>query len=103
MSARAQFWLFQGLGWSVFVGALLLPWLGALPLQGMLIAKAPLVAAGIGVTLLLRALYRALLKAGAHGWMLAAAVGVASYAAALVWSFTADWTSRTLLHGVGHV
>jgi two-component system LytT family sensor kinase len=103
MSARAQFWLFQLLGWSVFVGALLFPWLGALPLQGMLLAKAPLIAAGIGVTLLLRALYRALLGAGAHGWMLALAVGVASYISAVAWSVSADWMSRTLLHGAEHV
>jgi two-component system, LytTR family, sensor kinase len=103
MSARAQFWLFQGLGWSAFVGALLFPWLGALPLQGMLLAKAPLIAAGIAVTLLLRALYRALLRAGARGWMLAPVIGVASYSAAIVWSFAADWGSRTLLHDVEHV
>jgi hypothetical protein len=103
MSARAQFWIFQALGWGAFVGALLFPWLGALPLEGMLIAKAPLIAAGIGVTLLLRVLYRAMLKAGARGWMLAAAIGVASYAAAVLWTTTADWTSRALLHGVEHV
>src|SRR5256885_10663890 len=103
MSARAQFWIFQGLGWSAFVCALLFPWLGALPLQGMLLAKAPLVAAGVAVTLLLRLLYRTLLDAGARGWMLVVAVGVASYAAAIVWSITADWTSRTLLHDVEHV
>jgi two-component system, LytTR family, sensor kinase len=103
MSARGQFWLFQCLGWCTFVAALLFPWLGALPLQGMLIAKAPLVAAGIGVSLLLRILYRALLKAGARGWMLALAVGVASYVAAVAWSISADWASRTLLHGGEHV
>lgn len=103
MSARAQFWVLQALGWGAFVGALLFPWLGALPLEGMLLAKAPLIAAGVGVTLLLRMLYRALLKAGARGWMLAAAIGAASYAAAVLWSFTADWTSRALLHGAEHV
>jgi hypothetical protein len=85
------------------VAALLFPWLGALPLHGMLVAKAPLIAAGIGVTLLLRMLYRALLRAGARGWMLALAVGAASYIAAIAWSTSADWTSRTLLHGAEHV
>jgi two-component system, LytTR family, sensor kinase len=103
MSSRAQFWLFQSLGWTAFVAALLFPWLGALPLQGMLMAKAPLVAAGVGVTLLLRELYRALLKAGARGWMLVLAVSLASYAAAIAWSTSADWASRVLLHGVEHV
>jgi two-component system, LytTR family, sensor kinase len=103
MSSRAQFWLFQSLGWTAFVAALLFPWLGALPLQGMLMAKAPLVAAGVGVTLLLRELYRALLKAGARGWVLVLAVSVASYAAAIAWSTSADWASRVLLHGVEHV
>jgi hypothetical protein len=103
MSARTQFWLFQGLGWSAFVGALLFPWLGALPLQGMLIAKAPLIGVGIAVTLLLRALYRALLAARAPGWMLALTIASASYAAAILWSTSADWTSRRLLHEVEHV
>ena len=103
MSARSQFWIFQALGWGAFVGALLFPWLGALPLEGMLLAKAPLIAAGIGVTLLLRLLYRALLRAGARGWVLAAAIGAASYGAAVLWTITADWTSRVVLHGVEHV
>ncbi|HMA03989.1 MAG: sensor histidine kinase [Gemmatimonas sp.] len=103
MSARAQFWVLQALGWGAFVGALLFPWLGALPLEGMLLAKAPLIAAGVAVTLLLRMLYRALLKAGARGWVLAAAIGAASYTAAVLWSVTADWTSRALLHGAEHV
>jgi signal transduction histidine kinase len=102
MSARAQFWLFQCFGWTAFVTALLLPWLGVLPLQGMLIAKAPLIAAGVTVTLLLRMLYRALLRAGARSWTLVLAVSAASYAAALAWSFSADWMSRVLLHGVEH-
>ena len=66
MSARWQFWLFQCLGWSAFVGALLLPWLGALPLGNMLVAKAPLVVVGVGVTLLLRLLYRELRRRGAR-------------------------------------
>ena len=69
----------------------------------MLLAKAPLVAAGLAVTLLLRELYRALLGAGARGWMLALAVAAASYAAAMLWSTTADWASRTLLHDAEHV
>ncbi|HEY2896881.1 MAG TPA: histidine kinase [Gemmatimonadaceae bacterium] len=103
MSARTQFWLFQCLGWTGFVAALLFPWLGALPLQGMLIAKAPLIIAGVAVTLLLRMFYRALLKAGVRGWMLVLAVSVATYAAAIAWSFSADWISRVLLHGVEHV
>jgi LytS/YehU family sensor histidine kinase len=55
------------------------------------------------VTLLLRALYRALLVRGAPGWMLALAIAIASYAAAMLWSASADWTSRRLLHGVEHV
>ncbi|MDQ2765650.1 MAG: histidine kinase [Gemmatimonadota bacterium] len=102
MSARAQFWLLQLLGWSAFVLALLFPWLGALPLQRMLIAKAPLVVAGIAVTVLLRALYRALLKRGAHGWSLAAIVALASYAAAIAWSSSADLISRSVLHDAEH-
>ena len=102
MSARAQFWLLQLLGWTAFVVTLLLPWLGSYPLRGMLVAKAPLVAAGIVATLLLRALYRALLKRGAHGWSLAAAVGLASYAAGLAWSASADLISRSVLHGAEH-
>ena len=102
MSARTQFWLFQCLGWTAFAAALLFPWLGALPLQGMLIAKAPLIAAGVAVTLLLRALYRALLKAGARGWTLGLAVSAALYVAAIAWSSSADWTSRVLFHGVEH-
>ena len=102
MSARMQFWLLQLLGWSVFVGALLLPWLGSYPLGGMLAAKVPLVGAGIAATLLLRALYRALLNRGAHGWSLAAAVGLASYAAGLAWSSSADLISRSVLHGAEH-
>jgi two-component system LytT family sensor kinase len=103
MRSRAQFWLFQSLGWTAFVAALLFPWLGALPLEGMLVAKAPLVAAGVAVTLLLRMLYRALVKGGARGWPLVLAVSVASYVAAIAWSFSADWASRVLLHGVEHV
>jgi anti-sigma regulatory factor (Ser/Thr protein kinase) len=103
MSARKQFWLFQLAGWGAFVGALLLPWLGALPLGGMLVAKGPLVAVGVASTLLLRELYRMLRSARVHGWMLAAAVGIASYLAAIAWSVTADWASRTLLNGAEHV
>jgi two-component system, LytTR family, sensor kinase len=103
MSSRAQFWLFQGLGWTAFVAALLFPWLGALPLQGMLVAKAPLLASGIAVTLLLRMLYRTLLTAGARAWKLVLSVSVASYAAAVAWSFSADWMSRALFHGTEHV
>jgi two-component system, LytTR family, sensor kinase len=103
MSSRAQFWLFQCLGWTAFVAALLFPWLGALPLRGMLIAKTPLIAAGIIVTLLLRMLYRALLKTGARGWTLVLSVGIASYVAAIAWSISADWISRVLLHEAEHV
>ncbi|MEP7065504.1 MAG: histidine kinase [Gemmatimonadota bacterium] len=103
MSARKQFWLFQLLGWSAFVGALLLPWIGTLPLWSMLVAKAPLVVVGVAATLLLRLLFRALRNAGAHGWLLGLAVGAASYLAAVAWSITADWTSRALLHGAEHV
>jgi two-component system LytT family sensor kinase len=103
MSARRQFWLFQCLGWCAFVGALLFPWLGALPLRGMLAAKAPLIVAGVAITLLLRLFYRALIRARVRGWMLALAVGVASYIAATGWSFSADWASRTLLHGGEHM
>src|SRR6478609_3671955 len=103
MSARQQFWLFQALGWSAFVGALLLPWLGALPLGSMLVAKAPLVAAGVGVTLLLRLVYRELRQRGAPAWMVAATIIVASSLAAIAWSGVADWTSRVLLRGAEHV
>ena len=103
MSSRAQFWILQCLGWTAFVVALLFPWLGALPLSGMLVAKAPLVAAGIAVTLLLRMLYRALVRAGARAWMLVLSVSITSYAAAVAWTTTADWTSRVLLHGAEHV
>ena len=103
MSARVQFWLFQCLGWSAFVGALLLPWIGALPLGGMLLAKAPLVGVGVGVTLLLRALYREMLRAGAHGWLLALAMVAASCAGATLWSTASDWMSRTLLHDAEHI
>jgi two-component system LytT family sensor kinase len=102
MSARRQFWLFQTLGWSAFVGALLLPWLGALPLQSMLLAKAPLIGAGVGVTLLLRLFYRELLQRGARSWVLVASVIVASYAAAIAWSDIADWTSRVVMHAGEH-
>lgn len=102
MSARVQFWLLQLLGWTAFVATLLLPWLGSYPLRGMLVAKAPLVAAGIVATLLLRALYRVLLKRGAHGWSLAAAVGLASYGAGVAWSSSADLISRSVMHGAEH-
>ena len=102
MSARTQFWLFQCLGWSAFVGALLLPWLGALPLGSMLVAKAPLVGAGVGVTLLLRLLYRELIRRGARAWMIAATIVAASYIAAIAWSGIADWTSRVVLRGAEH-
>jgi signal transduction histidine kinase len=103
MSARLQFWLLQSLGWSAFVVALLLPWLGAFPLGGMLVAKAPLVGAGIAATLLLRALYRMLLRRGMRDWMLAVVVCGASYVAAVAWSTGADLISRTLLHDSEHV
>ena len=102
MSARTEFWLFQCFGWSTFVGALLLPWLGAVPLQNMLVAKAPLIATGVAATLALRVLYRALLARGTRPWLMAASVLIASYIAALAWSDIADRISRTVLHAAGH-
>lgn len=103
MSARRQFWLLQCLGWSSFVGALLLPWLGTIPLHVMLAAKVPLVASGIAASLLLRALYRRLLARGTPGWMLVTSVIVASFAAAIAWSTTSDWISRVIMQGTEHV
>ncbi|MFI5243409.1 MAG: sensor histidine kinase, partial [Gemmatimonadales bacterium] len=101
-TARAQFWILQAVGWSAFVGALMQPRRGAIPLSRMLMANAPLVITGVAATLLLRALYRALTRRAAPGWVVAATVAAYSYLLALAWSTSADWASRSLLHGSEH-
>ena len=80
------FWLLQAAGWTAFVGALLLPWLGSYPAGPMLARKIPIACVGLLTTLGLRWLYRAVRRRGYPPWVVGAAAIAGSGAGAWVWA-----------------
>jgi hypothetical protein len=92
--ATRTFWALQIAGWTAFVGALLVPWLGAYPLRWMLWNKLPLVLTGFATTLLLRAVDRRLLRRDASVWILAGAAAASSYLGSIPWAAAAAWVGK---------
>ena len=60
ISPATRFWAINAMGWSVYAGALMIPWLGRYSVLDMLPNKVVIAATGVAVTGGLRALYRRL-------------------------------------------
>jgi two-component system, LytTR family, sensor kinase len=95
-ASRVPFWALQAAGWAIFIGILVYPWLGVFPLRSMLAAKIPLAALGFLTSLVLRWLYRRLLRRAVGVGLLVAAALAASYAGSRAWTAAADWLTRRM-------
>jgi two-component system, LytTR family, sensor kinase len=80
------FWALQIAGWAAFAVALMVPWLGAFPLDLMLWNKLPLVVTGFAVTVALRFAYQRFLRRRAPIWLLALAAAAGSWLGSLAWA-----------------
>jgi two-component system, LytTR family, sensor kinase len=85
-----SFWILQIGGWLAFVGALMLPWLGAVPLRLMLARKLPLACIGFLTSAILRQVYRRVLRREPSMPWLITVIVLASYAGGLVWNAVGD-------------
>jgi two-component system LytT family sensor kinase len=85
-----SFWILQIGGWLAFVGALMLPWLGAVPMRLMLARKLPLACIGFLTSVILRQVYRRVLRREPSMPWLIAVIVLASYAGGLAWNAVGD-------------
>ena len=98
-SSRAMpgFWTLHVVGWLTFAAAMVLSRIGIFPIGYMIVAKGAYAVVGALVSLLLRFVYRRVLRTERPLTSLIAIGVLASYVAALLWTATANFVTISFI------